>query len=308
MKHPFIALITDFRLDDVYVGVMKAVILSVNPDARTLDVTHSIPKHNVAAASVALMSCFDYLPEGTIVVAVVDPGVGGGRDIIAASTAGKTCLAPDNGLLAPLVTGYGADVVVRVDRPDLYVKPVSSTFHGRDVFAPIAAHLSLGLDITKLGPATTDYVRLDLPEAAIEPGKVTAEVLWVDSFGNIVTNLNGDLARDCLGGWRGISIYVKARQEHPESGRGGEGTPTRPGRLVAPAAVLTGVPLVESYEAVPPGMPLAIRGSSGRLEISLREANAALRLGVGIGDTITLVDGGSEGRGPGRHGPAHTGG
>ena len=161
MKRPVIALITDFGTDDVYVGVMKGAILSVNPGAEIVDITHSIPRHDVQAASSTLLASHSFFPEGSVFVAVVDPGVGGARAVICARSGGKLFLAPDNGILGPLLDEKGCDKLVRVENQDLFLKPVSSTFHGRDIFAPVAARLSAGLDMDELGPEAAGYIRLD---------------------------------------------------------------------------------------------------------------------------------------------------
>ncbi len=264
MRRPVIALITDFGLHDVYVGVMKGVILGVNPEARIVDVTHSVPRHDVAAGSYALSASLDYFPEGTVFAVVVDPGVGSDRAVICARSDGRYFLAPDNGVLAPVLTGRGYDALVRVEREDLYLRPVSSTFHGRDVFAPVAARLSAGLDIGALGREVSDFVRLDAPEAEAGPEGVKAGVAWVDAFGNVITTCPARLVDAVIGRWGRIAVH---------------------GRDAS-------FPLVACYEAVPPGELLAIVGSSGFLEISVREGNAARLLGLGTGDGILLVDGG----------------
>jgi S-adenosylmethionine hydrolase len=262
MKYPVIALITDFGLHDVYVGVMKGVILSVNPDARVVDVTHSIPRHDVAAASHALAAAVDFFPAGAIFTVVVDPGVGTGRAVICAEIDGRYFLAPDNGLLGPMLDEKGYDALVRVQREDLCLNPVSSTFHGRDIFAPVAAHMSAGLSVSDLGPETSEYVSFEITAAEIGPGRVVASVTWIDNFGNAVTNCPASSAGEVIRGWSGIAV---------------EGRPEN-------------IPLVTSYESVPPGALLAIVGSSGYLEISVREGSAAERLGLKSGDTVALVE------------------
>jgi S-adenosylmethionine hydrolase len=262
MKQPVIALITDFGLHDIYVGVMKGVILSINPDARIVDVTHSVPRHDVGAGALALSASVRFFPEGTVFVVVVDPGVGGGREVICAKSGGRYFLAPDSGVLGPVLDEKGYDTLVRLENEDLYLKPVSSTFHGRDIFAPVAAHLSAGFDIKKLGPGTSEYVSVEVPEAEIGPARVVAGVTWVDGFGNLVTNCAASTVRDVVSAWAGITI---------------EGS----GESIA---------LVASYDAVPAGALLAIVGSSGYLEISVREGSAAEKLGFEPGDSVVLIE------------------
>ena len=266
MKRSVIALITDFGLNDVYVGVMKGVMLSINPDAVIVDITHSIPRHDIAAGSYALRAAYGFFPEGTVFVIVVDPGVGGKRPIICARSGGRYFLAPDNGVLGALLSEEGYESLVRVEREDLYLKPVSSTFHGRDIFAPVAAHLSEGLDIRSLGEATADFVRVEIPEAETGREGIVADVRWVDIFGNVVTSVTARTAREVVGKWAGIAIRGKRER----------------------------FPLVESYEALMPGGLLAIVGSSGFLEISVREGSAAERLGLAAGERIVLIESGEE--------------
>ncbi len=269
MKHPVIALITDFGLADVYVGVMKGVILSINPAARIVDITHSIPRHDVRAASHALLASYRFFPEGSIIVVVVDPGVGGERRILCAKSEGRYFLAPDNGVLGAILSERGYDSLVTVEREDLRLVPVSLTFHGRDIFAPVAAHLSKGVDIGALGAPITDFARVEMPEARFESGRVMTEIRWVDSFGNIVTNVAASTVRDVIGGWAGMIVEVSGGEE-------------KAGRDVVR------LPLVEAYEMVPPGSLLAVVGSSGFLEISVREGSAGDRLNVTVGDSLLI--------------------
>jgi S-adenosylmethionine hydrolase len=269
MKHAVIALITDFGLNDVYVGVMKGVIHSIDPDARVVDITHSVPRHNVAAASYALSASFGFFPDGSVFVVVVDPGVGGERAVLCAKTVGKFFLAPDNGILSALLDERGYETLVKVENEDLYIRPVSSTFHGRDIFAPVAAHLAAGFDIDRLGPETADYVRAGIREVDAGRDRIVAGVSWVDGFGNVITNCAASAVRDVMSAWAAVAI----------EGRG-EGDQLTDERLT----------LVTSYDAVPPGALLAIVGSSGFLEISVREGSAAERLGLKPGDYLVLVE------------------
>ena len=261
MKHPVIALITDFGTDDVYVGVMKGAILSISPDADIVDITHAIPRHDILAGSHTLLASYPFFPEGSIFVAVVDPGVGGDRAVLCARAEARYFLAPDNGLLGQILSEKGYEALVRVEREDLFIKPVSSTFHGRDIFAPVAAHISMGLDIKSLGPEVADYMRLESAGPEVGPGRIAARVAWVDSFGNIVTNCPAEAAEEVVADWASIGI----------EGRGEE------------------ISLVRSYDSVPEGALLAIVGSSGFLELSVREGSAAERLGIEPGDAVVLL-------------------
>lgn len=188
-----IALLTDFGLADEYVGVLKGVICGINPGAVIIDVTHGIAPQNVAAAAYTLKAAYRYFPQGTIHVAVVDPGVGTARDIVAVRCQGHLFLAPDNGLLAPIVLEHPSDEGYRVENQDWFRHPVSSTFHGRDVFAPVAAHLSRGLPLKALGrPLNLHTLQpLDVQEPCFDPtGALEGQIVGVDRFGNLITNIS----------------------------------------------------------------------------------------------------------------------
>jgi S-adenosylmethionine hydrolase len=261
MASRIVALLSDFGLDDWYVGVMKGVILSVNPHATVIDIFHSIPPQNVAAGAFALGASYSYLPPGTVVVAVVDPGVGTERRIICAETAGRTFLAPDNGLLSYVFAGEGQGRVVSVENHEYFLKPVSQTFHGRDIFASVAGHLSLGLMIGALGPEIRDVRRFDVPAARLSGGHLAVRIQWRDSFGNLVTDCGAKLAAELKLIWGSFKIA---------------GIETK------------SIPIVDSYESVPKGDLLAIVGSSGYLEISVREGSAGERLAGFISGELVL--------------------
>jgi S-adenosylmethionine hydrolase len=263
-----IALLTDFGLHDWFIGVMKGVMLSINPDASFVDISHAVPRHDVGAASFALMASYRYLPPGSVAVVVVDPGVGSGRRILCARSAERTFVAPDNGIIADLLELEGYTVLVSVENDAYFVKPVSATFHGRDIFAPVAAHLSLGLDPRELGPEVTDYRRLGIPSPQVESSSVVSSVRWIDAFGNLITDCPAGLLDDLEESWgRDLTVGsgVKGERQH--------------------------LKIVACYEAVEPGGLLAIRGSSGYLEISARETSAAEILGLQVGDSLTLQKG-----------------
>jgi S-adenosylmethionine hydrolase len=262
MTPRIVALYSDFGFGDWYVGVMKGVILSVNPQATVIDVVHTIPDHDVSAGSFALAASYSYLPLDAVVVAVVDPGVGTERRIICTETAGRTFLAPDNGLLSGVFLREGHGRIVSVENDEYFLKPVSSTFHGRDIFASVAGHLSMGLMISKLGREVRNVKRFDVPGARLSGGSLDVLIQWVDWFGNLVTNCGEELARELKLIWGRFRIT------------GVEGK---------------SVSIVESYEAVGVGELLAIVGSSGYLEISVREGSAAAVLGFGIWSELRLT-------------------
>jgi S-adenosylmethionine hydrolase len=189
-----ITLLTDFGLMDEYVGVLKGVIHGISPAAVIIDVTHGIAPQNVAAAAYTLKAAYSYFPGGTVHMAVVDPGVGTARDIVAVRCAGHLFLAPDNGLLAPILKEKSPDEGYRVENQDFFRHPVSATFHGRDVFAPVAARLSQGLPLKALGrPLNMDALQpLHVQEPRMNPdGVLEGEIVAVDRFGNLITNIDG---------------------------------------------------------------------------------------------------------------------
>jgi S-adenosylmethionine hydrolase len=264
MAPPVIALITDFGLGDWFVGVMKGVVLSISPEARVIDVVHNVPRHDVAAGSFAILASYAYLPKGAVVVVVVDPGVGTGRRILCARSAGRLFLAPDNGVLTGLAEQEGFEKVVAVENDAYFVKPVSSTFHGRDIFAPVAAHLSLGVDMDRLGREVREIETLENPSPRIEGQALALTVRWIDSFGNVITDCPGDLVGEIVGRWGRSLALVEA------------------GSIFRIAA---------SYEAVDEGEFLGIVGSSGYLEISIPRGSAAQALNVKLGSRLHIKPG-----------------
>lgn len=249
-SHPPIAILTDFGYRDHYVGAMKGVIASVAPEARLIDITHGIAPQSVAAGAIALRECWRYFPRRTIFLAVVDPGVGTPRLPIAVETrAGARFVAPDNGLVWLAVEQAGLKRAVELRSPRFRLPQVSSTFHGRDIFAPAAAHLCRGASLGAMGPALDAIERLTLPEPVASGRRLVGCVIYTDGFGNLVTNIG----RDALG--RLESSFPSGRL----SVRIGRGAP---------------VEIVNAYGDVPQGAPLATFGSFELLEIAVREGNA----------------------------------
>ena len=254
-----ISLLTDFGTTDVYAGVMHGVIAGIAPTVRVVDLTHEVAPQDVAGAAFLLDAAAPYFPSGTIHVSVVDPGVGSSRRILCVTTEdGATFLAPDNGLLTRVLARSPGATLRSVENRTLFLPNVSRTFHGRDVFAPVAAHLAAGVDPADVGPVIADPVRLPLPEdRPLTAGRVTGEVVHVDRFGNLITNLlTGAL-----------------------------------GRAVRDARVSTtevAGPVSDTYAERPEGDLLLITGSTGLLEVSVRGGSARDRLGVGRGAAIEV--------------------
>ena len=260
MGRPLIALLTDFGLRDHYVGAMKGVIAGLCPEAALVDITHDVPAHDIVAGSLVLEAAAEAFPPGTVFLCVVDPGVGTSRRAIAARVGEWIYVGPDNGLLTLVARGCGLAEVVELTEPRFGRAVVSRTFEGRDRFAPAAAWLAAGTPLREFGAAIGDVVQLDLPEARIEARDIAGEVLIVDHFGNLVTNIR----RGPLESWAGTSLLdVSAR-----------------GRPVGP--------LRRTYADVAPGEPLALIGSSGRLEIACNGRNASDLLQLGRGGPVRV--------------------
>ena len=191
MKHRFITFLTDFGLTDDFVGTCHGVIKRIAPDVEIIDVTHGITRQGVLPGALVLRNTLPYLPEG-VHLAVVDPGVGSARrPIIVRDTNGDLFVGPDNGLLVPAADLRGIESAHELANPAYALEPVSRTFHGRDLFAPAAAHLALGVEQSELGPplAPDALVRLDLPKPEINANELGASVLYVDRFGNMQLNM-----------------------------------------------------------------------------------------------------------------------
>lgn len=185
-----IALLTDFGESDYFAGAMKGVILSINPSASIIDITHSIARHDVQSAAFCLMACYRDYPSGTVFLSVVDPGVGSERREIAVSSELKFFVAPDNGLLTHVLMADPAAIVVELENPRYFGANVSSTFQGRDVFAPVSAHISKGIEFSDLGPPVRDPVLLEFEKyEQTNEQKVFGSVIHIDGFGNLVTNI-----------------------------------------------------------------------------------------------------------------------
>ena len=260
---PSITLLTDFGIKDPFVGEMKAVIYAICPDTRVIDITHEVEQFNIRMGAFLLATATPYFPKGTVHVAVVDPGVGGERRPILVETAYSLYVGPDNGLLIPAASRENIRRVYELTNRSLMRARVSSTFHGRDIFAPVAAHLASGTQAGEVGEEIEDYVRLSFAEPTVDRRGVKCEVLHVDSFGNVVTNISEQqMGKLNLMGKRNVKGHRKRF----------------PLRFVRTYSDLRGKEF---------GLML---GSHGFLEIACREASAASRLKVRIGNALR-VDG-----------------
>lgn len=261
---PVITLLTDFGLEDEYVGIMKGVILSLCPHARIVDISHHVAPHHVHGGAFMLRSAYRYFPAKTIHIAVVDPGVGSSRSIVAIRTENHVFMAPDNGLLTWILEETQIEQAVRVDNPRHALTPISHTFHGRDVFAPAAAHLACGTEFASLGsPMDPDQLmRLPLERAGVsEDGCLAGSVIHIDRFGNLVTDVDRHL----------LDLFLGSRW-HPEV------------EIAVGGAVVHGIS--EMYADVAPGRLVAVIGSRELLELAVNQGRAAERTGSKAGDRV----------------------
>jgi S-adenosylmethionine hydrolase len=245
-----ISLLSDFGNKDPYVAEMKAVILSINPQARIIDITHEIGKFDIRMGAYVLASAAPYFPPNTVHVAVVDPGVGTKRRPIIAETSRSLYVGPDNGLLMLAAHKEHIKNVYTIDNPEYTLSDVSKTFHGRDIFAPAAAHLTRGNKPSDFGSAIQDFILPEFAEPHQRDGELRGEVLHVDDFGNIVSNITSeDLEK--MGFHEGSSLLVRL----------GEKTLT--------------LRFCLAYGEVPSGTPLALVGSSNFLEVAVNQRSAS---------------------------------
>lgn len=257
---PPIVLTTDYGHGSPYVGALRGSILAIHPAAVIVDLTHGVPPQDIAAGAWTLVDHVPAFPPRTIHVVVVDPGVGTSRRAIFAEIGPWQFVAPDNGLLACLARRWPVSTIRELTEPQWWRHPVSRTFHGRDIFAPVAAHLALGLDPARLGPLQTTLTQLAWPEVLIVPGMIQGTVRTVDSFGNLVTDISADALRDTP---RDESVRIEC-DEHETLG------------------------IYQTYGDQPQMTFMAVVGSSGFLELSIVGDSAAMMLGVRPGAKVTV--------------------
>ncbi|NJP04519.1 MAG: SAM-dependent chlorinase/fluorinase [Chloroflexaceae bacterium] len=275
MSSPCITLLTDFGTTDHYVGIMKGVMQTICPGAQLIDLTHAIPPQHIIAAALTLQQAAPYFPAGTVHLVVVDPGVGSQRRPIAIQTPHASLVGPDNGVLFPFWQAARqhwpddqAVLAVHLTEPRFWLPQISTTFHGRDIFAPVAAHLAYGVPLTELGPLVSDLVPLTIPQPHWQPEDNTlyGQVQSIDHFGNCITNITADHLLPL-----GDPTNLHITWEH-----GGQ-------------TDSNSTHLATTYAAVAPGDVLALMGSSHLLEIAIRNGNAAQTLGLTIGSQIRIA-------------------
>ena len=257
-----ITLTTDFGLKDPYVAEMKAVILGICPNAVIVDITHEIAKFNIRMGAYVLASAVPYFPEGSIHVAVVDPGVGTRRCPIVIQTKQSFFVGPDNGLLVSAAEKQGIIRIHELTNPRLMLPKVSSTFHGRDIFAPAAAHLMNGVKPEEFGPEIREAAKPEFTKVTRKNDALVGEVLHVDGFGNIITNIKEkEVAQNHVKGEVNVEL----------------------------AGYKLKLKFCKAYGETKPHKPLALIGSHGFLEISINQGNAAEKFETKLGDKIKLL-------------------
>lgn len=260
MPAKIITLTTDFGYGDWFAGTMKGVILSIAPEACVLDLNHGIEKFNVRDAAFSIAASYDYFPEGTVHVAVIDPGVGGARRALYAKTRKYFFVVPDNGVLTPVLQKEKNVEMYHADNADYFLSEISSTFHGRDIFAPLAAHLANGVEPDRMGHRIDDPVLLDSYRlSSTSSGIIEGEIVWIDTFGNLITNIPHTMLNSAC-------------------------------ELEIPDALVRLKGINKTYDAVPAGAPVLICGSSGYLEIAVNQGNASRRFGLKKGTKISILN------------------
>jgi S-adenosylmethionine hydrolase len=263
---PIVALLSDFGLHDHYVGAMKGALLAACAGAQIVDVTHDLPAHDVRGGALALASVHRAFPGGTVFLAVVDPGVGGPRRGLAAAAGGYHFVAPDNGLLSLVLADHETAEVRALTNAGLFRYEVSSVFHGRDVFAPVAGHLARGGRLEDVGPRVTDAVTLHWPAPRIAGRTCDAEVLHVDRFGNLTTSVRRSDLLALGDDWSDVQVQIAGVR----------------------------LPLARTYADVAVGEACALIGSSDRLEIAVNQGHAARELPAAVGDPVRVLAPGTE--------------
>jgi S-adenosyl-L-methionine hydrolase (adenosine-forming) len=260
---PIITLLTDFGTHDYFVGAMKGVILSINSEVQIVDITHDIPPQDIEAAAFNLLACYKDFPDGTIHVAVVDPGVGSSRRAIVVQCANQLFVGPDNGLFSWICEREGKHKARHVTNEAFLREHISTTFHGRDVFAPISAHLSTGTSPDELGPLVLDMVSLDALGPKVTNDGIEGRIIHIDRFGNCITNLTADH----FGGRLGVGASLNVNQQRVTGFR----------------------EFFSQTKSHSDEKLFMILGSAGFIEIAAQNASAASILNVRRGDRVALA-------------------
>lgn len=262
-----IAILTDFGLTDAYVGIMKGVIAGICPGAQVIDINHDIPAQDVREGAWQLLAAYQYFPAGTVFLGVVDPRVGTERRALGLRAGSYTFIGPDNGLLSWAVAAAadgGTPTAHLLENAAYRRRDVSATFHGRDVFAPAAAHCAAGVDLADFGAPVQEWVTLPFPEPRTsDHGVLVGEVIHVDSFGNLITNISTATLDGLGAGAARGAFVVQCRGAHIES-------------------------ISETYASQRDGAVVALIGSTGHLEVAINGGSAHRRFQAGVGESITV--------------------
>ncbi len=256
-----VTLITDFGFLGEYVGAMKGAILKVNPRCQVIDVTHQIEPQDVLRASFILKNTYPYYPSGTVHLVVVDPGVGTVRRPVVLQKSGHLFVGPDNGVFTFLLSDRGRTEGYEITRSEFFLSPLSETFHGRDLFAPVAGHLSLGRDPRRFGPRAGGFVRVKWPPPEMKGKNLLGRILFSDSFGNLTTNISREEYGRLL---QGQPLQIKGKGWRIDR-------------------------LYQTYGQGKPGQPMALFGSSGLLEIAVNRSSAKKTLGLRPGNRLIIA-------------------
>jgi S-adenosylmethionine hydrolase len=259
-KWPIITLLTDFGLKDPYVASMKGVILGINPQCALVDITHEVSPHDIKEGAFILAQTYSAFPKGTIHLSVVDPGVGSPRRPALFVGENYFFIGPDNGLFTLALKKEKLKKVIALRKMEFFLPAVSSTFHGRDIFAPAAAHLSLGVKVESFGPPIKSWHQIAFPDPAIKQGKLFGEIVHIDAFGNLVSNID---CKNLLQFSKGYSFTARIGRKSIEG-------------------------LKKGYWEGRKNEPMALIGSGGLLEISLREGNAQKFLNIKKGARVVV--------------------
>ena len=262
-QSPLITLTTDFGLNDHFVGTIKGILLGIAPDARIVDISHSVQAFDVLDGALTISQAYSYFPSGTVHMVIVDPGVGSARRPILATTERHHFVAPDNGVLSLMYAREERLSVRHVTAEHYYLQPVSNTFHARDIFSPIAAYLAKGVDPDRFGSEITDFVRFAAPRPRVVDGMLRGVILKVDRFGNLITNVTAQDAPALFGANPPAFKILAGKREITE--------------------------IHAAYADGAPGEVFAILNSMGYLEIAANRTAATQLLGIGKGGEVNVV-------------------
>ena len=259
-----ITFLTDFGTKSGYPAQMKGVVSTISSDARTIDITHDITPQDIREGAFVLLTTVPYYPVGTVHVAVVDPGVGTDRKGIIITTKSHILIGPDSGLLIPAARSLGDFIVYEITNRKYMLNFVSNTFHGRDIFTPVAAHIVNGVPFEEIGPITNEFVDLNFGQGEITRKSASGKIIYIDRFGNIITNIGGIRLRAALNYDKKIMAFIGNNKQKQ-------------------------IMFVKSYSYVKKGQTLATVGSSNFLEIGVNQGNAAKKLKIKPDDPVKIL-------------------